>query len=57
MLEIVRKVARTVAKVGNTCINPACLHSTKTAGCACCKKGCGAKKGKVTKSKASRRKR
>lgn len=43
-LDKVRKIARTTSKIMNFCVNPLCLHSTKTKGCACCAKGCGSKK-------------
>lgn len=50
-LDRVRKAARGVSKVMNFCVNPACLHSEKTKGCACCARGCVGKK----KTKTRRR--
>lgn len=56
MLEAIRATARIVTTMMNTCVNPACLHATKTKGCACCAKGCGTKK-TAKKSTRSRRRR
>lgn len=53
MIGTVRKIARTFVKVGNTCLNPTCLHATRDPKCSCCRSNHGAKK---TKAKTTRRK-
>jgi hypothetical protein len=44
MFQAIRKTAQVVTTTMNFCLSPACLHATKTKGCACCARGHGAKK-------------
>jgi hypothetical protein len=57
MIKAIRTTARTISTVMNFCVNPTCLHSEASKGCACCSRGHG-KKGKTsskTRSKSGTR--
>jgi hypothetical protein len=44
MFKAIRTTARVITTTMNFCVNPTCLHATKTTGCTCCASGHGAKK-------------